>query len=115
MPIVNCKMFKKSINDSLSEKNVITEENFQYIILEIINDVIEKKKQIHLKYDQLIKKVWFSQKNIDRKTIIAKYILTRVLRESDRAFNEAQKLAKQLCPSCKKKISNYENYSESLH
>ncbi len=108
-------MLKKSVNISISQDKIINEENFQYVMLEIISNVIEEKKNIHMKYHDLIKKVWISKKTLNKKTLIARYLLTRALRESDRAFNQAQTLAKQLCPSCKKKLSSYEDYSDSLH
>ena len=107
---------KKNLNLSISTNQVITEDNYQEILLEIIYDVIGKRKLIHSKYDELIKKLWGSSKPITLKTNLGKYLLTRLLRESDRAFEEAQSLAKQLCPNCKKDFSNNDdNYSEKLH
>ena len=106
---------KKNIHPSTPKKEILNEENFQSIIFEIINDVIVKRKEIHLKYDELIKKVWFSRKRSEKKYLLARYIMARVLRESDKAFIEAQVLAKQLCPNCQKNFSNYVNYSEKYH
>ena len=107
---------KKPQSLSISFEKVITEDNYQEIVLEIIFDLIEKRKLIHLRYDELIKKLWVSSKPRTLKTNLGKYLLTRLLRESDRAFAEAQSLAKQLCPNCKKDFSNYEdNYSDKLH
>ena len=106
---------KKNLNISISTNQTITEDNFQEIILEIIYDVIGKRKLIHSRYDELIKKLSESSKPKTFKTNLGRYLLTRLLRESDRAFTEAQSLAKQLCPNCKKDFSNYENYSDKLH
>ena len=107
---------KKNFNLSISSNQTITENNYQEIVLEIIYDVIGKRKLIHSRYDKLIKKLWESSKSTTIKTYLGKYLLTRLLRESDRAFAEAQSLAKQLCPNCKKDFSNYENnYSDKLH
>tara|TARA_B100000212_G_scaffold247328_1_gene188920 strand:+ start:263 stop:589 length:327 start_codon:yes stop_codon:yes gene_type:complete len=107
---------KKNLNISISTNKAITEDNFQEIILEIVYDVIGKRKLIHSRYDELIKKLWGSSKPMTLKTNLGKYLLTRLLRESDRAFAEAQSLAKQLCPNCKKNLYNYEdNYSDKLH
>ena len=100
---------KKTLNISISTNQTITEDNFQEIILEIIYDVIGKRKSIHSRYDELIKKLWGSSKPRTLKTNLGKYLLTRLLRESDRAFAEAQSLAKQLCPNCKKDFSNQDN------
>tara|TARA_B100001115_G_C15642969_1_gene309460 strand:- start:294 stop:617 length:324 start_codon:yes stop_codon:yes gene_type:complete len=106
---------KKNLNLSISTNQTITEDNFQEIVLEIIHDVIGKRKLIHSRYDELIKKLGESSKPKTLKTNLGRYLLTRLLRESDRAFMEAQSLAKQLCPNCKNDFSNYENYSDKLH
>ena len=90
---------KKNLNLSISTNQIITEDNYQEILLEIIYDVIGKRKLIHSKYDVLIKKLWESSKPRTLKTNLGKYLLTRLLRESDRAFEDAQSLAKQLCPN----------------
>ena len=95
--------------------NLITEEGFQYILIEIIGDVIEKRKEIHQRYQRLIKKVLCCQKPLNRRTLISKYLMSRVIRESDRVFNNAQNLAKNLCPSCKNKFENYNSFSDKLH
>ena len=46
---------KKNLNLSISTNQIITEDNYQEIVLEIIYDVIGKRKLIHSKYDELIK------------------------------------------------------------
>ena len=106
---------KKDTFITSQTSQIITEEEFQNVILGIINDVMEKKKSIHLKYNQLIQKLWLSDIHLHKKTLLAKYILARVLRESDRAFNQGQLMARQICPKCKKNFSNYENISDKLH
>ena len=107
---------KKNLSFSVSANQAITEDNYQEVLLEIIYDVIAKRKLIHSRYDVLIKQLWESSKSVTIKTNLGKYLLTRLLRESDRAFTQAQSLAKQLCPNCKKNFSNYdENYSDKLH
>ena len=106
---------KKDTYTRSQNSQILSDEDFQSTILGIINDVIEKKKIIHLKYDQLTKKLWLSDRQLLNKTMLAKYILARLLRESDRAFAEAQLLARQVCPKCKKNFSNYEHYSIKLH
>ena len=107
---------KKNLSLSITSNQLVTEDNYQEILLEIIYDVIGKRKSIHSRYEELIKKLWGSSKPRTFKTNLGKYLLTRLLRESDRAFAEAQSLAKQLCPNCKKNLYNYEdNYSDKLH
>ena len=46
----------------------MTEDNYQEIVLEIIYDVIGKRKLIHSRYDELIKKLWGSSKPRTLKT-----------------------------------------------
>ena len=41
--------------------------------------------------------------------------MARVIRESDKAFDDAQNLAKHLCPTCKKRFESYNSYSDKLH
>ncbi len=106
---------KKNIYTSNITDEIIKEDNFELIILEIINDVMKRKRDIHLKYQKLVKKVLVSTKSIRRKTILSKYILYRVIRESDRAYNDGQSMAKRLCPICKKNFFNQENFSKKLH
>ena len=106
---------KKSMNYSPQNDQIVNDQDFQYLMAEIINDLIEKRKDIHLKYDQLIKKLWLSNRQLNYKTTLAKYILGRLLRESDKAFSEAQLMARKICPKCKKKLPNYENFSMKLH
>ncbi len=106
---------KNFLNTQKFNNQVINDDNFQEIILEIILDVTEKRKLIHSTYSSLIKKVWCSSKSKRTKTMLGKYLLGRLIRESDRAFNKGQLLAKQLCPDCKKDFANYDSYSEKLH
>ena len=55
---------------SSTKKKIFNEENYQYVIFEIIDDVIDKRKCIDLKYDQLMKKLWISEKSINRKQFL---------------------------------------------
>ena len=66
---------------------------------------------IHHKYELLIKKLSKSNKSINTKLAISRYIMHRILRESDRVFIKAQIEANKLCPCehTKKKIENSEN------
>ena len=53
---------KKNLIFSISTNQTITEDNYQEILLEIIYDVIGKRKLIHSRYDVLIKQLWESSK-----------------------------------------------------
>ena len=73
---------------------------FKLLIIELLKKmgwVTEEKKE------QIEKMVESFDKNI------------KLAEETDKAFIEAQVLAKQLCPNCQKNFSNYVNYSEKYH
>jgi len=98
--------------------DVSPEENYEHIILDIINEVVKNRKRIHNYYDNLIEKVWVSAKPLKKKTILAKYLLGRLLKESDRIFIKGQNLATRLCPKCnkfKKSKRVYYQYSDKTH
>ena len=71
-------------------------------IIDLIEGVILKRKLIHLKYEGLIRTLSKSDRPILKKLSVSKYIMYRILRESDRAFVKAQIKASNLC-SCKEK------------
>ena len=73
-----------------NKDDVNPEENYEHIILDIINEVVKNRKRIHNYYDNLIEKVWVSAKPLKKKTILAKYLLSRLLKESDRIFIKGQ-------------------------
>ena len=106
---------KKTIDTRITNENLINEDNFQYILIQIIDEVIEKRKEIHKKYHRLVKKVLCCEKSLNKRTLISKYLMARVIRESDRAFNNAQNLAKHLCPTCNKSFESYNSFSDKLH
>jgi len=104
-------IFKKKENDT---------RNYNEVLNEILEDTLKKKKDLHIQYYILVQKVWESEKNNVYKTYLAKYILARLSRESERIFIKASILANQLCPCCNKKraeqsSSTYHNQSKSLH
>ena len=71
-------------------------------IIDLIESVILKRKLIHVKYEGLIRTLSKSNRPIHKKLSVSKYIMHRILRESDRAFVKAQIKASNLC-SCKDK------------
>ena len=106
---------KKNSFPQIHQDQIITAENYQDVIIEIINEVVENRKLLHIKYERLVKELINLSRPISNKTILARYILSRVLKESDKIFNEAQILARQLCPKCKSEFSNYSSYSKKFH
>ena len=88
---------------------------FEFLLLEIIDSVFEKKTRKHIEYYNLIQKLLNTNKS--NKLLLSKYLLGRLIRESERIFISAQNLAKRHCPACKvekkvcrdhKQISNEE-------
>ncbi|MBS91473.1 MAG: hypothetical protein CMM95_00250 [Rickettsiales bacterium] len=91
--------------------------DYDHIVIEIIDDVVKKKKDLHIKYNQLFEKLWISAKSIQEKKLIAKKLLNRLLKESDQLFLKAQILATKLCPVCEKARESQKifKFSDSLH
>ena len=75
-------------------------EDFSTQMIELIENVINGRLSIHHKYEVLIKRVSKSNKPVKTKLAISRYIMHRILRESDRVFIKAQIEANKLCP-CK--------------
>ena len=86
-------------------------KNFSFQMIELIERVINGRLSIHHKYEILIKKLSKSNKSINTKLAISRYIMHRILRESDRVFIKAQIEANKLCPyeHTKKNIENSGN------
>lgn len=95
---------------SIEDKLDYSHEEFNSNMIKIIDDVIEERTKKHAEYLLLSKKVWYSNKK--NKLTLGKYILGRLLRESDRIFFKAQALARKHCPRCKNQ-QNPKNYSIS--
>ena len=75
-------------------------KDYDNVLIEIIDDVVKKRKYLHNKYDILFEKLWISNKSLNQRKDIAKRLLARLLRESDLIFIRAQDLAQRLCPKC---------------
>lgn len=82
------------------EKKGESLKNYDNVLVEIIDDVVKKRKYLHNKYDILFEKLWISNKSLNQRKITAKKLLARLLRESDLIFIRAQNLAQRLCPKC---------------
>ena len=79
----------------LKKKN---KKNFSSQMIELIKSVIHGRLSIHHKYEILIKKLSKSSRSTNTKLTISRYIMHRILRESDRVFIKAQIEANRLCP-----------------
>ena len=77
-------------------------------MIELIENVINGRLNIHHKYEVLIKKLSKSDRPIRSKLAISRYIMHRILRESDRVFIKAQIQANKLCP-CDHTDHKFEN------
>ena len=83
-------------------------KDFSSQMIELIENVINGRLNIHHKYEALIKKLSKSDKSINTKLAISRYIMHRILRESDRVFIKAQIQANKLC-SCNHTDKKFEN------
>lgn len=71
---------------------------FNMLLIEIIDDVFEKKTRKHIQYYDTIQKLWNSNRH--NKLLLSKYLLGRLIRESERIFLKAQDMAKRHCQHC---------------
>ena len=83
-------------------------KNFSTQMIELIEGVINGRLAVHYKYEILIKKLSKSKRSTNTKLTISRYIMHRILRESDRIFIKAQIKANKLC-CCKNTQKNIEN------
>ncbi|MFL2679093.1 MAG: hypothetical protein ACJ0GH_01780 [Alphaproteobacteria bacterium] len=77
------------------------DSSFNMLLIEIIDNVFEKKTRKHIQYYDIIQKLWNS--NRYNKLLLSKYLLGRLIRESERIFLKAQNMAERHCPSCSAK------------
>ena len=82
------------------EKKSESHNDYDNVLVEIIDDVVKKRKYLHNKYDILFEKLWISNKNLEQRKHFAKKLLGRLFRESNLIFIRAQNLAQRLCPKC---------------
>tara|TARA_B100000575_G_scaffold284207_1_gene277970 strand:+ start:883 stop:1227 length:345 start_codon:yes stop_codon:yes gene_type:complete len=103
--------------DESVEEEAEAFDDFDHIVVEIIDDVVKKKKDLHAKYDQLFDKLWVSAKPIKTKKTFAKKLLNRLLKESDQIFIKGQILAAKLCPVCEKQRNSEKifKFSDRVH
>ena len=97
------------------EEQKDTSENFDNILVEILGDVVKKRKVLHEKYNLLFEKLWIKKKSSNYRKLIAKKLISRLLRESDLIFIKAQNLATRICPKCDEKNARLPKISEKLH
>ena len=74
------------------------DSSFNMILIEIINDVFKKKTRKHIQYYDTIQKLWNSNRH--NKLLLSKYLLGRLIRESERIYIKAQSMAQRYCPTC---------------
>ena len=101
--------------DSFEETDI--EKDYDQIVIEIIDDLVKKKKDLHHRYDQLLEKLYISAKSVPEKKFVAKKLLNRLMKESDHLFIKAQIMASKLCPVCQKARENNRifKFSDRLH
>lgn len=104
----------KDNNFKTNEKVDYSLDEFNSTMIRIIDGVIEERTKKHADYLFLANKVWYSNKK--NKLTLGKYILGRLLRESDRIFFKAQNMARKYCPRCKtQQTPTNESLSKTIH
>ena len=67
---------------------------------ELIEYVLQKKTYLHKKYEYILEKLSLSDKSDLHKLILSKRLLSRLIRESDKILNDAQKCSTDYCSCC---------------
>ena len=98
-----------------SKKQSHSSEHFDYIMIEIIDDVVKKRKVLHDRYNLLFERLWVAEKDINERKFVARRLLSRLLRESDLIFARAQNLASRLCPKCQEVDMALPTEKDKLH
>lgn len=98
-----------------SKKQSDSSENFDNIMVEIIDDVVKKRKVLHDKYNLLFERLWVAEKDLNERKFVARRLLSRLLRESDLIFARAQNLAVRLCPKCPEVSMALQIEKDKLH
>lgn len=90
------------------------DEDFKKLMLVMINQVFEQKNEKHMIYNYIFQKLMKS--NRKNKLIISKYLLSRLIRESQRIVHSAQEYVNMHSP-CQKFLLNNEDTQEkeTLH
>ncbi len=81
------KLFKSSVN----------RESFDELLIEIIDNVFRQKRELHNYYFLLCQKLWSSNRNNEKKVLISKYLIKRLLRQSNLILENSSRLASRLC------------------
>ena len=98
-----------------SKKQSHSSEHFDYIMIEIIDDVVKKRKVLHDRYNLLFERLWVAEKDINERKFVSRRLLSRLLRESDLIFARAQNLASRFCPKCQELSVDLPTEKDKLH
>jgi len=97
------------------KKQSHSSEHFDYIMIEIIDDVVKKRKVLHDRYNLLFERLWVAEKDFNERKFVARRLLSRLLKESDLIFARAQNLAFRLCPKCQEVSMAAPTEKDKLH
>ena len=90
------------------------DENFKKLMLVMINQVFEQKNEKHMIYNYIFQKLMKS--NRKNKLIISKYLLSRLIRESQRIVHSAQEYVNMHSPCQRFLLNNEDSHEkETLH
>jgi len=84
----------------------------------LIESVVQKKIHLHQKYEYFLDKLSLSNKSKIYKLILSKRLLARLIRESKKILDDAQKCSSNYCDCCEngdEDMSIKQNNSMWLH
>ena len=85
---------------------IMINSEFENIMIEILDDVFTKRAKKNVDYYNLIQKLWLSNKT--NKLELSKLLLSRLMRETNRIFIQANNFAKRHYDYCSNKTDKYE-------
>ena len=102
----------------ISTKILLKNDNYIQFQQTLIESVLQKKVHLHQKYEYFLDKLSLSNKSKIYKLILSKRLLARLIRESNKILNDAQKCSSKYCDCCEngdENISIKQNNSIWFH
>tara|TARA_B100000989_G_C19497968_1_gene452952 strand:- start:905 stop:1207 length:303 start_codon:yes stop_codon:yes gene_type:complete len=97
---------------------LMTKDDYIQLQQALIASVLQKKVHLHQKYEYLLDKLSLSNKSQIYKLILSKRLLSRLIRESNKILDDAQKCSSKYCYCCDNEdddMSIKQNNSMWLH
>ena len=85
---------------------LLKNDNYIQFQQTLIESVLQKKVHLHQKYEYFLDKLSLSNKSKIYKLILSKRLLARLIRESNKILNDAQKCSSKYCDCCENESEN---------